>query len=188
MSSPKGVAPVTASAVAGLMNGSARLSPRSAHQSAVRAGQVVIATGKAACRKARPNSAGLKMFSPRPPKMSLPKPMPNTPPRKAIHSGNPAGRHRPSSRPVIIAEPSASESRRPPNSRSVTRQPATLASSTSMALGPKKRIEAPITGSRLSTTDHMMRVVDSAERTCGAAVILTTPFFSSRTLIPPAAC
>ena len=78
---------------------------------------------------------------------------------------------------MIIAEPSASESRRSPNSRSVSRQPATAASSTSSALRPKNQTDAPITGTRLSTTDHMMRAVDSAERTWGAAVILTVGSF-----------
>ncbi len=43
-----------------------------------------------------------------------------------------------SNKPVIIAEPSASEPGVDPNNRSVKRQPATLASKTRIALGPKK--------------------------------------------------
>ena len=71
------------------MNGRAKLSPRSAHQSELRTGQVVIATGKAACRKARPSKAGLNIFCPSPPKMILPKPIPNTPPRNATIGSQP---------------------------------------------------------------------------------------------------
>ena len=78
---------------------------------------------------------------------------------------------------MIMAEPSASEPailvEREPNNRSANKQPAQLASSIKMALGPKKNIDAAITGTRLIATDHMIWVVDSAERTCGEAVILT---------------
>ena len=59
---PRGVAPVTTSGALGDISGSAKLSPRRAHQSPGRTGQVVIAIGKAAWRKARPRRAGLKMF------------------------------------------------------------------------------------------------------------------------------
>jgi hypothetical protein len=72
---------------------------------------------------------------------------------------------------VIIADPSAIEPGCDPNKRSVIKQPATLASITSKALGPKKYIEAAITGTRLMTTDHMILMVESADRTCGDAVI-----------------
>jgi hypothetical protein len=89
---------------------------------------------------------------------------------------------------VIIAEPSEIEPGCPPNRRSVSQHPATLAPITSRALGPKNQIDAPVTGNRLNTTDHMIRVVDSAERTCGAAVIFTTPGFSSPAFMPPATC
>jgi hypothetical protein len=60
---PSGVAAVMASGCA-LMNGRAKLSPRSDHHFTAPpvAGHVVIATGNAAWRNARPKSAGLKML------------------------------------------------------------------------------------------------------------------------------
>ena len=81
--------------------------------------------------------AGLKMFWPSPPKMSLPNPMPNAPPTNAIHIGNPGGNVSPKRSPVIIADPSFSADLGPKNC-STTNAPAQLASITSTALGPKK--------------------------------------------------
>jgi hypothetical protein len=127
---------VTASTL-GESSGSAKLSPRSVKQPPSNAGHVVMAAGNAAWRNARPTSAGLKTFWPRPPKMTLPKPMATAPPTNAIHSGKPGGRISPSSRPVMMAEPSRSELRGPV-SRSVTSAPATAANTTSSALMPKK--------------------------------------------------
>jgi hypothetical protein len=48
------------------MKGSAKLSPLSVHHDPPTAGQVVIATGNAACRKARPSSAGVEDVVPEP--------------------------------------------------------------------------------------------------------------------------
>ncbi len=66
--------------------------------------QVVMATGKAACRKARPTSAGLNTLKPSPPNSVLPRAMETTPPTAPIHSGKPGGRVSPSSSPVMAAE------------------------------------------------------------------------------------
>ena len=107
-SKPSGVADVTA-LVTGCRNGSAKRSPLSVKNPPPTVGHVVIATGNAACRNARPTRAGLKTFWPSPPQTALPKPMPNAPPRTAIQSGMPAGSVSPSRSPVIAAEPSASD-------------------------------------------------------------------------------
>ncbi len=133
---PSGVAPVATSGALGDMSGSARLSPRRDHQLSGCTGHVVIARGKAAWRNARPRSAGLKMFWPSPPKISLPKPTPNTPPRNAIHTGKPGGRIRPRRSPVITAEPSRVLPPGP-NRRSVSTLPSVAAATTRSALGPK---------------------------------------------------
>ncbi|HMP31911.1 MAG TPA: hypothetical protein PKD85_20070, partial [Saprospiraceae bacterium] len=53
--------------------------------------QVVMATGKEACRKALPTNAGLKTLFPNPPKINLPKPIAITEPIKAIHKGKLGG-------------------------------------------------------------------------------------------------
>jgi hypothetical protein len=134
--SPNGVAAVSTSTSLALMSGRAKLSPRSAHQFSRITGQVVIATGKAACRNARPSSAGLKMFCPKPPNTILPNPMLKAPPTKAIHNGIPAGRISPSSSPVIMAEPSSSVPFLP-KAHSVSRHPAVAVAVTKTALGPK---------------------------------------------------
>ncbi len=77
----------------GCMKGRVRVvGMNSVKRPAMKAGvQVVMATGKAACTKARPTSAGLKGFMPRPPKSSLPSPVAATPPTATIQSGSPGG-------------------------------------------------------------------------------------------------
>ena len=52
----------------------------------------------------------------------------------------------------------------------------------------KNQTDAMVTGSRLNTTDHMIRVVDSSERTCGAAVIFTTSCLVSLAFMPRSIC
>ncbi len=168
-----GVALVTTSGALGVMNGSAKLSPRSAHHEPPGAGQVVIAAGNAACRNARPSSAGLKMFWPSPPKTSLPRPIATAPPSSAIQSGMPAGSVRPSSSPVMAAEPSRSVPPGP-NARSVATAPKVAAASTSSALGPKNQVAAATTGARLITTDHMMRAVESSALRCGDGLMCSS--------------
>ena len=106
--SPRGVAPVTAS-TGTRINGRPRLAGARCQNPPSRTGQVVIATGNAACRKALPTRAGLKTFWPSPPKTSLPKPMATAPPRNAIHKGRPGGKVRPRSRPVMAPDPSRSD-------------------------------------------------------------------------------
>jgi len=133
---PSGVAPVATSGARGAISGRARLSPLRAHQLSGRTGHVVMAVGNAAWRKARPSRAGLKMFCPSPPKISFPKPIPNTPPTNAIHRGKPGGRISPSNRPVITADPSRVADGGP-NSRSVRTVPSVAALTTRRALGPK---------------------------------------------------
>ncbi len=142
-----------------------------------------MATGKAACRKARPTRAGLKTFCPRPPQTIFPNPMPKAPPSAAIQSGIPAGSVRPSSRPVMTADPSAREPPRP-KARSVTRAPIAAAPMTSRALIPKNQVAAPITGTNVPTTFHMMTGVESCDRTCGDAV-MTRPGWRDALMSPP---
>jgi hypothetical protein len=105
---PSGVAEVIASGCA-WVNGSAKRSPRGAQKDPPACGQVVIATGNAACRNARPTSAGLNALNPSPPQIDFPKTMANAAPRKVIQSGKPAGSERPSNSPVITADPSPSD-------------------------------------------------------------------------------
>ena len=129
-----------------------------------------MAVGKAACRKARPTSAGLKRFCPSPPQISLPSPMPTTPPRKAIHSGNAGGSVRPSSTPVVSALSSRSRlglSERL-NSHSVPAAPAVAAAATSSAPIPKFQQAASSTRSAAPSTSNMMRGVVAPSRTKGA--------------------
>ena len=108
--------------------------------------------------------------------------MPNAPPRNAIQSGMPAGSDSPSRRPVITAEPSCSDRGRP-SSRSVMRAPAVAAVMTSSALTPKNHADAATTGTRLPTTFHMMRGVESPALRCGDAVTMSLGAF-----MPAPAC
>lgn len=55
-------------------------------------GQDVIATGKEACKKARPTKAGLNGLLPSPPKMNFPIPIATMQPKQVIHSGNDGGK------------------------------------------------------------------------------------------------
>ncbi len=96
-----------------------------------------MATGNAACRNARPSSAGLKMFWPRPPKISLPNAIATTPPKNAIHNGKLGGNVRPSSNPVIMPDPSRSEPF-DPKIRSARVAPTVADAVTSSAPRPKK--------------------------------------------------
>ncbi len=90
------------------MNGGVRVDGGSvANRPPVNPGvQVVIATGNAACRTARPTSAGLNGFCPSPPNKTLPTATAMNPPAAVIHSGSPGGRVRPYSRPVIVTDQS----------------------------------------------------------------------------------
>src|ERR1019366_6232261 len=138
LSNPSGVADVIASG-RGWVNGSANRSPLSVQNRPPTVGQVVIATGNAACRKARPNSAGLNTFWPSPPQTTLPNPMPKAPPSAAIHNDRPAGNGRPGNTPVMPADPSPTVPPRP-NARSVASAPAVAATITSNELTPKNHV------------------------------------------------
>src|SRR5512135_2061426 len=90
-----------------------------------------MATGKAACTKERPTSAGLKTLKPMPPNRALPKAIAANAATAPIHSGNPGGSDRVSSSPVMTAEKSDIVLERPAaqlNRRSVARQPAVTTS------------------------------------------------------------
>ena len=69
----------------------------------------------------------------------------------------------------MAAEPSRSEPPGP-NRRSVATQPTVDAPITRSALGPKYQTAASTTGTRLPTTDHMIRGVLSGPLMWGAAV------------------
>jgi len=60
-----------------------------------------MATGNAACTKARPTRAGFITLKPSPPNRDLPSPTAMKPATAAIHRGKPGGRVRASSNPVI---------------------------------------------------------------------------------------
>jgi len=64
-------------------------------------------SGNAADKKARPNSAGLKMFWPKLPKISFPMPIENTQASTAIHTGRAGGITIASRSPVRSALPSS---------------------------------------------------------------------------------
>ena len=136
------------------------------------AGQVVMATGNAPCRNARPTSAGLNTFCPRPPHTCFPKTMANAAPSAVIHSGNPAGSERPSRSPVIVAEPSAITPPFPVE-RSMMSETTTAVAICNNALMPKNHAADRTTGMRLATTCHMMRGVESSDRMCGEAVTMS---------------
>ena len=154
---PSGVAPVTPSTSA-LMNGQARLLQRQPG-SPPGATQVVRAVGKAACRNARPTSAGLKRLWPSPPQTSLPRPTPTAPPRKAIHIGSPGGRIRPRMTPVKSALISSTGLEPPgplrPHSHSMPTAPAVAAATTRSALAPKNQMAINTTGSSASRTSRI---------------------------------
>ncbi len=71
--------------------------------------QVVIATGKAVCKKALPTRAGLKMLFPSPPKTCFPRAMAMTAPIAAESRGRFGGRIMASKRAVMTADPSQRE-------------------------------------------------------------------------------
>jgi len=168
--SPSGVTVVTASTAGGCRKGRARFEAWTVALPASSPGHVVRAVGKEACRKARPRSAGLKTFCPSPPKISLPKPSPNAPPRAAIHSGTVAGSVRPSRTPVMTPDPSATAPRSS-KTHSVTTAPAVAAAITRRAARPKNQNAAATTGPSVATTVHMILGVESGERMCGDGAI-----------------
>jgi hypothetical protein len=102
----------------------------------------------------------------------LPKTIANAAPSAVIHSGNPAGSERPSRSPVIVAEPSAIAPPFPVE-RSVRSATATAVAICSSALTPKNHAADSTTGTRLATTCHMMRGVESSDRMCGEAVTMS---------------
>src|SRR3989339_674198 len=103
----RGVAPLTASTM-GLRKGAARVEEAQywKRSGAKASDQVVIATGKEACKKARPTRAGLKMLQPSPPKIIFPTRIETILPITPIQSGKAGGRVSPSSRPVSAADQS----------------------------------------------------------------------------------
>ena len=107
LNAAKGVAPESPSTT-GSANGNVSVEAEiEVNLSATNAGcQVVIATGNAACKTARPTSAGLKTLYPRPPKINLPMAMPMTPPQNTIHSGKVGGNVNPNNNPLMAADQS----------------------------------------------------------------------------------
>jgi hypothetical protein len=101
--------------------------------------QVVIVTGKAACKNARPTSAGLKILRPRPPQIILPNAMATMLPSSAIHSGMAGGKVSANKMPVRIPEPSLSELklRRSDSAHSVPAAPITQVLTIKSAVIPK---------------------------------------------------
>jgi len=87
-------------------NGGAKLVPLNPKYLPSGGDQVVIAVGKAACKNALPNSAGLNTFCPNPPHIALPIPIATNPPKKTIHKGKPGGRVNANNNPVIKPLPS----------------------------------------------------------------------------------
>jgi hypothetical protein len=70
-----------------------------------------------------------------------------------------------------------------PKARSVASAPAHDATTTSSALTPKNQPAIRMIGTRLPTTFHMMRGVESRPLRCGDAV--TMSFFASIMPLPP---
>ena len=85
--------------------------------------------------------------------------------------GKDAGSVSPSSTPVITAEPSPHVPGLP-IAYSAPSAPSSEAPMTRRALGPKNQTAAATTGTKPTTTVHMMRGMESALRTCGDEVMM----------------
>ena len=124
--------------------------------------QVVIATGKAACKTARPTNAGLKELLPNPPNTYFPKPMAITPPKKAIQRGKDGGNVIPSSNPEMTADQSPTVESLFDHLHSicsVTTAAMVVVEMSRKASNPKAYTAYPTAGSRAYTTFLMICVV-----------------------------
>ena len=151
----------TGSERSGRANGAVNVEAGSCPKRPARKGgeNVVIATGKAACRNARPISAGLKGLAPSPPNTTLPRPIATTPPVATIQSGHGAGRVSPNSSPVINAEPSPIVGSRPVArhaAHSVPTHETTAVVSVAIAASPNAQHAKATVGASASTTLNMM--------------------------------
>src|SRR5271165_914574 len=106
-----GVALVSAATAGAFISGIASVEGMNSEKRLAASGCVyaMIAVGKAACRNARPTSAGLNMLKPSPPNSILPGATAINPPTAVIHRGNPGGRTKPSRMPVITTEKSPTD-------------------------------------------------------------------------------
>ena len=155
---PNGVAPLTASTPA-------------------KAGKVhvVILTGKLACRKARPNKAGLKILAPKPPKTCLPKTIATTAPRAVPAMGKDGGSVIAKRIPVKIADPSSMVS--PVFMILLHAYSATIAAKTAtrivtIAFVPKRRRDTIIAGKSAAITVYIIRGTECFPLLCGAGATI----------------